>query len=256
MAEIHRDGVRLAFDDIGQGKSIVLVHGWGCNREFFKPQADALSAHHRVISVDLRGHGMSDAPDQNYPIRVFADDIAWLCARLDVHKPMLVGHSMGGNAVLEVAARHPDVASGVVLIDSLLFPSASFVEQLKVAVAGLLTNDFRFVVRQLAETLFIASDNPVRKQWIMTAIEDTPQHVLASALAGHFMEYDARDAAERCRVPAAYIGAASPLGDVMQLKSRCPGILIGQTLGAGHFSPLEVLDQINAMLLHFIKLCA
>jgi pimeloyl-ACP methyl ester carboxylesterase len=256
MAEIDRDGVRLGFDDVGQGKSIVLVHGWGCNRKFFKPQVDALSAHHRVISLDLRGHGMSDAPDQNYTMQVFADDIAWLCARLGVHKPMLVGHSMGGNAVLELAARHPDVASGIVLIDSLLFPSASVVEQLKVAVAGLQTNDFRLVVRQAAETLFIPSDDPARKQWIMTAMESTPQHVLASALARHTTEYDAADAAERCFVPAAYIGAASPLGDIMQLKSKCPGILIGQTLGAGHFSQLEVPDQINAMLVRFMKLCA
>ena len=256
MAEIDREGVRLGFDDVGQGKAIVLVHGWGCSRKFFKPQVDALSTHHRVISVDLRGHGMSDAPEQDYTMPVFADDIAWLCARLGVRKPMLVGHSMGGNAILELAARYPDVASGIMLIDSLLFPPANLVEQLKVAVAGLQTKDFRLVVRQLAEALFIPSDDPMRKEWILTALESTPQHVLVSAFARHTTEYDASDAAERCFVPTAYIGAASPLGDVMQLKSKCPGVLVGQTLGAGHFSQLEVPDQINAMLMHFMKLCA
>lgn len=255
MAEIDRDGVRLGFDDVGQGKTIVLVHGWGCNRKFFKPQVDALSAHHRVISLDLRGHGMSDAPDQDYTMQVFADDIAWLCARLGVRKPMLVGHSMGGNAILELAARHPDVAGGIVLIDSLLFPPASLIEQLNVAVAGLQTTDFRMVVRQVVQTLFIPSDDRARKEWITTAMESTPQHVLTSTLARHTTEYDATNAVEQCFVPAAYIGAASPLGDIAQLKSRRPGILIGQTLGSGHFSQLEVPDQINAMLVRFMKLC-
>jgi pimeloyl-ACP methyl ester carboxylesterase len=227
----------------------------GRQRTFFKPQVDALSAHYRVISVDLRGHGMSDAPDQDYTMPVFADDIAWLCATLGVRKPMLIGHSMGGNVVLELAARHPDVASGIVLIDSLLFAPASLIQQLKGAVAGLQTTDFRMVVRQVAETLFIPSDDRARKEWITDAMERTPQHVLASALARHSTEYDATDALERCSVPAAYIGAAVPLGDVAQLKTRRPDFLISQTLGSGHYSQLEVPDQINAMLLRFMQLC-
>jgi pimeloyl-ACP methyl ester carboxylesterase len=255
MAEIDRDGVRLGFDDVGKGESVVLVHGWGCNRMFFKPQVDALSAHHRVISLDLRGHGTSDAPEQDYTMQMFANDISWLCGKLDVHKPIVVGHSMGGTAVLELAALYPDVVKGIVLIDSLLFPPASFVDQLKPVAEALYTDDYRAILRQVAGALFIASDDPARKEWILSAMESTPQHVLASAFANHVTEYDASDAAVRCRVPAAYIGAARPLGDVAKLKIKCHEVLISQTLGAGHFLTLEAPDQLNAMLMRFISLC-
>jgi pimeloyl-ACP methyl ester carboxylesterase len=58
------------------------------------------SRSHRTVSVDLRGHGRSDAPYQDYTMAAFADDLAWLCSELGVIKPIVVGHGMGGNVAL------------------------------------------------------------------------------------------------------------------------------------------------------------
>src|ERR1700754_5239679 len=121
MEFLVRDGVRLAYKDTGSsGSPIVLVHGWCCNHTFLDLQAKYLgmahrarylSKSHRVISVDLRGHGESDAPVQEYSMAAFADDLAWICKKLGLEKPLLIGHSMGGNVSLEVAARYPDLPS-------------------------------------------------------------------------------------------------------------------------------------------------
>ncbi len=62
---------------------------------------------HSVMALDLRGHGRSDKPDQQYTMRVFADDVAWLCAELELTKPILIGHSMGGIISFDLAARYP-----------------------------------------------------------------------------------------------------------------------------------------------------
>jgi pimeloyl-ACP methyl ester carboxylesterase len=59
---------------------------------------------HRVIAADLCGHGASDAPSRKYTVAEFADDLAWLCAELNVQRPVVVGHSMGGVIALELAA--------------------------------------------------------------------------------------------------------------------------------------------------------
>lgn len=74
MATIARNGIRLSYDDRGSGEpSIVFVHGWTCNRSFFAPQAEHFARRHRVVSVDLRGHGESDKPNEAYSIEAYAD---------------------------------------------------------------------------------------------------------------------------------------------------------------------------------------
>ena len=100
-----RDGTALAYEDAGHGEpAVVLVHGVACNRAFMAPQAQFLKATHRVVAIDLRGHGDSDAPRQRYTIGALADDVAWMCERLDVGRVVVVGHSLGGLVALEVAA--------------------------------------------------------------------------------------------------------------------------------------------------------
>ena len=65
---------------------------------------------------------------------------------------------------------------------------------------------------------------------------------------------DASAAIEASRVPIAYIGAASPMADVNRFRQLRPDLIVGQTIGSGHFSPLIVPDQINAMLERFIEI--
>src|SRR5262245_9016399 len=108
MAMIERNGLRLAYDDRGAGEPVmVFVHGWTCDRSFFAPQAEHFARRHRVVSVDLRGHGESDKPNEPYPIGAYADDIAYLLDQLGLGKVVAVGHSSGGLTVLQLAASHP-----------------------------------------------------------------------------------------------------------------------------------------------------
>src|ERR1700674_2423877 len=132
MQLIKKEGVTLAYQDINPGSPPMLfVHGWGCDHTAFAPQAEFFGRSHRVVSVDLRGHGKSDAPHQDYTMAALADDLAWLCTELALTKPIVVGHSMGGNVALELATRYPELLSSIVLIDSVVFPSQSFRDALQ-----------------------------------------------------------------------------------------------------------------------------
>ncbi|HMF75576.1 MAG TPA: alpha/beta hydrolase [Bryobacteraceae bacterium] len=106
MQKVKRGGVSLAFKEFGSGpQTILFIHGWSGNHTFLLPQIQHFSASHRVIAVDLRGHGESDAPDQEYTMAGFADDMAWLCEQLEVKKPIVVSFSMGGNGARCPTAR-------------------------------------------------------------------------------------------------------------------------------------------------------
>jgi pimeloyl-ACP methyl ester carboxylesterase len=151
MKKLHRDGVALAYEEAGTGDPpFLLVHCWCCDHSFLAPQLAHFSKSHRVLSVDLRGHGESDKPVQDYTVAGFAHDLAWICGELGVERPIVVGHSMGGNTALELAMRHPDVPAAIVMIDSAILPTPPLREMLQQAGAALKGPDFRRVARDLA----------------------------------------------------------------------------------------------------------
>ncbi len=249
MQFLRKDGVALAFEDTGADlPSLLFVHGCSLDHHSFDPQVEYFRPTHRVVSVDLRGHGASDAPRQEYTMAGYAEDLAWLCGELGLVKPVIVGHSMGGNAGLELAARYPDALRSLVMIDScLLTPPLPLHFGLE---AALHTPDYLAVWQQGLTALSLPSDKEAPQVIASLRIQ---QHVLASAWQNHVTRYDAASAAEGCRVPVAYVGSTMPFVDLARFQALTPQLVIGHTLGSGHFSTLEVPDQINAMLATFIK---
>jgi len=91
VGRITREDVGLAYEDLGTGEPpLVLIHGVACHRGFWAPQLAHFSSDHRIVAVDLRGHGDSDAPVQRYSIDGFAADVAWMCDRLGVCQPVRI----------------------------------------------------------------------------------------------------------------------------------------------------------------------
>jgi pimeloyl-ACP methyl ester carboxylesterase len=104
------------------GTPILLVHGLASNARLWDGVAARLAAAgHPVAAVDQRGHGLSAKPDSGYDFATLTDDLLAVLAALawegEGPRPWLAGQSWGANVVLEVAARHPDAAGGLVLVD-------------------------------------------------------------------------------------------------------------------------------------------
>jgi pimeloyl-ACP methyl ester carboxylesterase/uncharacterized protein (DUF1330 family) len=100
------DGVRLAYDDVGSGPPVVLVHGWTLNRSAWAHQVAALRGSHRCVAYDRRGHGDSDVPATGYDADRLADDLADVLDHLDLRDVTLVSHSMGSGDVVRYLRRH------------------------------------------------------------------------------------------------------------------------------------------------------
>ena len=252
MEERSRDGVKLTFDQSGTGSPpVVLVHGWTCDQSYLAPQRDHLAKRHRVVSVDLRGHGKSDRKGP-YSIAGFADDVAWLCGELGFRKPVIVGHSMGGMTAVEVAARHPQLPAAIVVCDSPLAVPAPLAANLAAVSQELRKPDWRPAHRAfLSDALFIDADDSARKARILADMTSAPDDVTLGCWEA-IVGADTDAALRNCKVPFLYLAAAAPLADFTRLRELCPKVVIGQTVGAGHFHQLEVPEQVNAMIDRFL----
>lgn len=100
--------VRLHVDDSGgDGRPVVLIHGWPLSAEAWKAQVGPLrDAGYRVVAYDRRGFGRSEKPDGGYDYDTLADDLAALLDARDLRDATLVGFSMGGGEVARYVARH------------------------------------------------------------------------------------------------------------------------------------------------------
>jgi pimeloyl-ACP methyl ester carboxylesterase len=199
------------------------------------------------VAVDLREHGQSDKPHQSYTMEGFADDVAWMCDRLRIEKPVMIGHSMGGIVAFDLACRCPPLPSAIVMLDAAaVLPGGSRAASPHL-IEGLSGADYQEVQRQyVASSLFIPTDNQQRKERILEDMSSAPQHMMASAMES-ILTYDAAVVAEGCVVPALYIAAdePQPRTDMGRLLELLSWLMDGKTVGSGHFCQLEVPEQVN-----------
>ncbi len=254
MEQLKRDGIALFYEEAGKGAPpILLIHGLAGDHTFMTPQFEHFRRNHRVVSVDLRGHGQSDKPQQDYTIAEFADDLAWLCRELGIYKPVLIGHSLGGMIALDLAARYPDVPAAIVALDATILPPAGTDAFLQPVTQGLRTPAYREVLRQFMEFNFAPTDDPQRKARLLDQMTSAPQHVVASAWEGMFA-WDSAAAAAACKAPVLYIDSGTPNADLLRFRELCPQLVIGKVMGSGHFLELEVPEQVNAMIDRFLAI--
>jgi non-heme chloroperoxidase len=99
--------VNIHYEDIGQGKPVVLIHGWPLDHQMWQYQLAELPKHGlRCIAYDRRGFGKSDKPWDGYNYDVLADDLKALLEQLDLNDVTLVGFSMGGGEIVRYFSRH------------------------------------------------------------------------------------------------------------------------------------------------------
>ena len=111
------DGLLLHVTDDGAGPPLVLLHGFTGSSESWAPLVPALSAEHRVMTVDLPGHGQSSAPTdpRRYALDVFAEDLIRVLDTMSLDRVALMGYSMGGRAALRFASSHSDRVAALIL---------------------------------------------------------------------------------------------------------------------------------------------
>jgi pimeloyl-ACP methyl ester carboxylesterase len=112
------NGITVGYDDRGTGLPIVFLHAFPLNRTMWAQQQAALRQRFRTISIDLRGHGESDAPFWRYSLEQYALDVKEVLARLGIARAVFVGLSMGGYLEFTLYRLYPELILGLVFADT------------------------------------------------------------------------------------------------------------------------------------------
>jgi pimeloyl-ACP methyl ester carboxylesterase len=190
--------VRLFYTDDHPGDhthesaaTLLLVHGWGADSHDWTWHIPDLSATHRVIAPDLRGHGHSSdpGPGSGYHPRALAADLIALLDRLGIEQVVAIGHSMGGQVVSCLAVEHPERVRALVCVDPAYGQPAEVADFLTGLVDGLRTDAHATALRMDAST-YTPATPPFLAAWHARKILATPPHVLTELFAAMFTGTD------------------------------------------------------------------
>ncbi|MGE5378338.1 MAG: alpha/beta fold hydrolase [Bacteroidota bacterium] len=112
------NGLNLYYEVHGSGKPLVLLHGGVSASEAFGPNIKRLAETRQVIAVHMQGHGHTRDIDRPLRFESMADDVAALIDHLDIERADVLGYSMGGNAALQTAIRHPGKVGKLVVVSA------------------------------------------------------------------------------------------------------------------------------------------
>ena len=127
---VEVNGISLWVATHGSGRPLILLHGGLGSGEMFGPTLPALAERHRVIAVDLQGHGRTKDIDRPLDLQLMADDVAAMIDHLGLDRPDVVGFSLGGGVATMTAVRHPDKVRRLVSLSANIRRSAIYPEML------------------------------------------------------------------------------------------------------------------------------
>jgi pimeloyl-ACP methyl ester carboxylesterase len=248
-ATLSADGAKIAYQSSGRGEPVlVFVHGWTCDQTHWREQVKYFSANHRVITLDLAGHGRSETPNRAWTIRNFAADVAAVVKAADARRVVLIGHSLGGPVVAEAALLLPRQTLAIVGVDTFFdaWDTPGF--------AGLidgLRGDWPNVSKAFARGMFTARSDTALVTRVTSAMTRASPAMAVPALADMRVwwhdRFDSTMAA--VRVPVGVIQASADGHERLNAHRQSLALLDTAVMpGLGHFLMLEDPAQFDHVL--------
>ncbi|QOC23222.1 alpha/beta hydrolase [Wenzhouxiangella sp. AB-CW3] len=184
------DGVPISFEVIGEGEpTLVFVHGWSCDGRYWREQVEHFAANHRLVLVDLAGHGHSGTAREDYTMEAFGQDVYSVVEAIGADEVILIGHSMGGPVSANAARLMPESVLGIVGVDTFQsvagFGSREEIEQMLAPLHA----DFVSGAREFVAGMFGPGTDTRLRDWVVADMSAAPPSVAISAMENMMEAY-------------------------------------------------------------------
>lgn len=254
-------GLSLHVEERGEGPPVLFGHSLLCDRRMFEAQVADLARDHRVLNVDLRGHGLSDPATEPYGMAEQGEDYRRIMDALDVDRAFVAGLSMGGTAAVHLALAHPDRVRGLVVMDASVRDETATGRVSYAAMAALLDRvGFRpFLAKQAARTLFgrtFRRHHPDEVERWMARMRQLPPSGVAHAVRMLRDRPDLRERLPEVRVPSLFVvGDEDTAISVPTMRDAAHRVAHGRIealRGVGHLATIEAPEETARLLRDFI----
>ncbi|UOP10330.1 alpha/beta fold hydrolase [Pseudomonas palleroniana] len=239
----------------GSGPTLVMCHGFTTTAQFWREQIGTFSQTHRVVVLDLPGHGRSPRPaDRKYTIDAFVTDLELIFKTLTITDAVLIGLSMGGTVSQHFALKNPELLKALVLVGATphgLGPAVQVnnvleaIERLGVEQSSQDVIDRSFAPGTCTELLAFAKREVI----------NTPDFVAREAIVS-LNEADSRPLLTKLKMPTLVIcgeeDQITPPDQSSSLATGIPNATLELLKRAGHFPMLEQPERFNAVLCAFL----
>lgn len=258
--EVDKD-IRLFVQEVGSGRPVVLVAGFGMNHEVWDRQVRVLAENHRVLCVDQRGHGRSDAPLGGYEVERLAIDLCTVLDQLEVRDCTLVGWSFGGQVAFKAAAESDRIAQLVLVASNAVrasrsaeFPFGSRPETLERSLVAAECANRLAARRATISAGFHGEPDGDVLEWLVRSSLRMPSWA-AVACYRSMLHTDLLAAIPTVTVPVLQIiGAADPVHSARGarwLNQRLADARLIEIADCGHYPMIEAADEFDAALAAF-----
>lgn len=257
--------VKLHITDAGEGKSIVLIHGWPLSDEMYEYQYnDLINNNFRVIGITLRGFGKSDKPYGDYNYDVHAADIKTVLSKLDIENAVLVGFSMGGAIAIRFVAKYNGAHVSKLVLAGAAAPIWTQRDDFKYnlpksAVNDLIALNYKDRPKLLAdfENIFSAKENSLNEgigNWLNGIGLSASSYATAECLVA-LRDTDLRADLKKITIPTLILhGKKDKICSfdlAEQMKAGIPNSRLIPFEKSGHSLFLEETDKFNTTLVKF-----
>lgn len=247
------DGMKIQSSSVGTGPTIVFVHGWTCDSSSWAGQVPAFSTDHRVITLDLPGHGSSESPkDGKLSMDLFARAVESVRAEAGADRIVLVGHSMGAPVIRQYAHLYPERVAGLVAVDGPLDVRPFAPANLPPGFPPPLTGPEGRAAREgMIRSMFIAETPAALQEHILKMMLAPPEATAVGAMNAMFDPAIRWSDVIKSPALTVYAGTAN-VPDPAATKELYPNHEATQLEGTGHFLMMEKPEEFNRLLAGFL----
>jgi pimeloyl-ACP methyl ester carboxylesterase len=248
------DGLEIRYEAAGRGEpALVFVHGWSCDRSYWRAQMDHFARSHHVIAVDLGGHGESGLGRKDWTMAAYGRDVQAAVEAAGPQKVVLVGHSMGGPVIAEAARLMPKRVVALVMVDFFNEVDRRIGAKEREGFLGPMRADFPATTQAFVrKEMFVPHSDPKLADRIARDMAAGPPSVAVSAME-QLLRYDQAAALAGAKVPVRLINADKWPTDLEAARRHKPDIGLAVMPGVGHFLMIEAPEEFNRLLARAVE---
>lgn len=256
--------VTVGYTDQGNGTPLVFIHAFPLSKTMWQPQVDALKDTHRVITIDLGGHGESDIVVWNDTLDDYAKDVIHLLDHLVIAQAVFVGLSMGGYTLFSIYRNYANRVQAMVLADTRAQADSEEGKAGRHSMAQVAFSDGAPAIADLMLPKLLASSTIEHHPEIVELVR---QMILQTSTAGIVVDLvamtarpDSTDLLPTITCPTLVIvgedDQATPVAESQYIAQGIPGSTFVTIPQAGHLSNFEQPAAFNQALKSFLEKCS